>query len=196
MMKSRIVVIFTALLSTLAIEAHAEARQAFDCSADFLDGDTEAERDRLRVQLATDGLIEELRTTHREHLAGIYRDNTPEHRIVVRLTSVDPVESQVFDDVCGETLVVNFITGVPYTQAELRQALTDNSAELAGLFPGLQGTHADERTGEVVLTSLPVEGDVMEHQKEAERLLGVPVRVQITEAQLRLGALPHQAGSE
>jgi len=89
--------------------------------------------------------------------------------------------------VCGEPLNVVFNSGQMHTREELETLHSNNLDWFRGKFPGLHGTYADERTGEIVLDIYTPEAegaDIEALRREAESRLGAPLRVEMTTAKL------------
>ncbi|KYZ86117.1 hypothetical protein [Alloalcanivorax xenomutans] len=134
---------------------------------------------RLKWQAAAGDVVARLRDQYQNRLAGLYIEHAPTERIVVRLKGNERVASRAFN-VSDEQVAVEFVVGAPHTQAELQQAIATNPDTLKATFPGLQGTHTDPRTGEVVLTVLGGDKESRQMRSKAESAsqdLGVPVRV-------------------
>ncbi len=134
---------------------------------------------RLTWQAAAGDVVARLREQYQGRLAGLYIEYSPTERIVVRLKGSELISSQSYN-VADEWVAVEFVSGAAHTQAELQQAIATNLDTLKAIFSGLQGTHTDPRTGEVVLTVLG--GDEESRQMRlqvasAARQLGVPVRI-------------------
>ena len=169
-----------------------------DCSTPVLDAETPERAKLLRVQYGGDALVKELRESYAPRLAGIFWDQQEgaEGRLVLRLTGDEPVEA-LRVTVCGEPLTVEFIAGQLHTREELRKLHEHNLGWFREKFPGLQGTYADERTGEIVLEIYSPEAgnaDIEALRSEAESRLGAPLRVDMTTAKL-VPAIRSQARS-
>lgn len=127
-----------------------------------------------------------MRETYASRLAGLFWEQTEgeESRLVLRLTGDEPVESERMT-VCGEPLTVEFVSSQMHTSDELQKLHSNNLEWFRGKFPGVQGTYADERTGEIVLeiyTPYAQRADVEALKREAESRLGAPLRVEMTTA--------------
>ncbi|BCH19567.1 hypothetical protein [Mesorhizobium sp. L-2-11] len=126
--------------------------------------------------------------TFASRLAGLFWDQkeSEESRLVLRLTGGELVETRKLT-MCGEPLTVEFISGQMHTREELEKLHSNNLEWFRGKFPGLQGTYADERTGEIVLEIYTAEAggvDVEALRRESESRLGAPLRVAMTMAKL------------
>ena len=158
-----------------------------DCSTPVLDADTPEQAKLLRVQFGGDALVRALRETYASRLAGLFWDQLAgkESRLVLRLTGEEPVENNSMM-VCSEPLTVVFVPGAMHAREELAKLHSSNLEWLRSTFPGLQGTYADERTGEIVLEVFEPEGgsDVEAFRKEAESRLGASLRVEMTTAKV------------
>lgn len=89
--------------------------------------------------------------------------------------------------VCGEPLTVEFVSSQMHTREELRKLHSNNLEWFRGKFSGLQGTYADERTGEIVLEIYTPEAqgaDVEALKRETESRLGAALRVEMTTAKV------------
>lgn len=160
----------------------------FDCSTPTLDADTPDKAKLLRVQYGVDGLVRKLRETYAGRLAGLFRDQKvgEDSRLVLRLTGDEPFASRGLT-VCSEPLTVELISGQMHTREELEKLPSNNLEWFRGKFPGLQGTYADERAGEIVLEIHIVEAggtDVEALRQEAQSRLGAPLRVDMTTEKL------------
>ncbi len=149
-----------------------------DCSTPVLDAGTPEKAKLLRVQYDADAIVRQLRDTYAARLAGLFwkQAEGEESRLVVRLTGDEPVENERMT-VCGEPLTVEFVAGQMYTREELQKLHSDNLKWFRGKFRGLQGTYADERTGEIVLEIYTPEAegaDVEAAKREAESRLDAP----------------------
>lgn len=140
---------------------------------------------RLRIQTEMGGLIGRLRKTYKLRLAGIILDHQPVYRVRVRLTGTSPVAAQVHK-LGGSTLPVIFETGAAATVDALVEAMTAKAEPLKRLYPTLAGMGADERTSEIVLDVYAPSAEEAAAARaklgEAQALLGVPVRIEITAA--------------
>ncbi|MFC3219705.1 hypothetical protein ACFOEZ_11810 [Tianweitania populi] len=194
-MKHTLAVALILVPATISIPAQAESPDRvdplLDCSTPVLDADTPEKAKLLRVQYGGDALVRELRETYAARLAGLFWDQKEgEHsRMVLRLTGDEPVEDRK-SEVCGEPLTVAFVTGQTHTREELQKLHVDNLNWLRGKFPGLQGTYADERTGQIVLEIYQPEAEEIDLEalrQEAESRLDAPLRVEMTTAKVVVG---------
>lgn len=191
-MKHTLAVALILVGATISIPAQAESPDRgdplLDCSTPVLDADTPEKAKLLRVQYGGDALVRELRETYASRLAGLFWDQKEgEHsRLVLRLIGDEPVEDRELE-VCGEPLTVVIVTGQTHTREKLH---ADNLNWLRGKFPGLQGTSADERSGEIVLEIYQPEAegiDLEALRQEAESRLDAPLRVEMTTAKVVVG---------
>lgn len=178
----------TATVTAAELETPDRVDPLMDCSTPVLDADTPEKAKLLRVQYSGDALVRELRETYARRLAGIFWDQQEgaESRLVLRLTGDEPVDTRKLT-ICGEPLTVEFISRQMHTREELQKLHADNLGWFRSKFPGLQGTYADERTGEIVLEiyTPDAEGtDVGALRREAESRLGAPLRVEMTTAKV------------
>jgi len=134
---------------------------------------------QLRLQNSRGNLAGDLREEFKDRLAGIYVEHYPVDRIVVRLTGnlqVPSRELKIGDD----NLRVDFVHGQEHRTIDLEKAINNNWDKLGSLFPELQGTATDDRTGEVVL-HIYVPNTSTEKTDEmrtlAQEILKVPVRI-------------------
>ncbi|NKB84792.1 hypothetical protein HED51_23805 [Ochrobactrum grignonense] len=138
----------------MAAEAESPDRvdPVLDCATPVLDADTPEKARLLRVQYGADAMVRQLRQTYAPRLAGLFWEETEgeDSRLVLRLTGDEPVQNERMT-VCGELLIVEFVPGQMHTREELQKIHSNNLEWFRGKFPGLQGTYADERTGEIVL---------------------------------------------
>lgn len=194
-MKHTLAVALILVGATISIPAQAEGPDWVDplrdCSTPVLDAETPEKAKLLRVQYGGDALVRELRETYASRLAGLFWDQKEgEHsRLVLRLTGDEPVEDRMLE-VCGAPLTVAVVTGQTHTREELQKLHVDNLNWLRGKFPGLQGTYADERSGEIVLEIYQPEAegvDVEALTQDAESRLDAPLRVEMTTAKVVVG---------
>jgi hypothetical protein len=187
-MKYTLVFAFVCLATGSALAAEPESPDRIDppldCSTPILDADTPEKAKLLLVQAGGDTLVRELRQTYASRLAGLFWDQHEGRasRLVLRLTGSEPVENLRLT-ICGEPLTVAFIVGQQHTREELVKLHSNNLEWFRGKFPGLQGTYADERTGEIVLEVYTAEAEGVDFQalkREAQSRLGVPLRVEMT----------------
>jgi len=134
---------------------------------------------QLRLQNSRGNLVGDLREEFKDRLAGIYVEHYPADRLVVRLTGnlqVPSRELKIGDD----NLRVDFVHGQEHRTIDLEKAINNNWDKLGSLFPELQGTETDDRTGEVVLY-IYVPNTSTEKTDEmralAQEILKVPVRI-------------------
>lgn len=198
-MKQALIFAFICLATGSALAAEPESPDRvdplLDCSTIILDAETPEKAKLLRVQAGGDTLVRELRETYSSRLAGLFWDQHEgrESRLVVRLTGSEAVEDLRLT-VCDEPLTVAFIAGQMHTRAELEKLHSNNLEWFRGKFPGLQGTYADERTGEIVLEIYTPEAegaDVEAAKREAESRLGAPLRIEMTTAKVGPAILNH-----
>jgi hypothetical protein len=139
---------------------------------------------RLRLQEISAPYVSKLRQEFSARLAGLYLESRGDYRLVVRLEGAEPVADRWIGS--GQhRMRIQFIPGAPATLAEIQQRLTAATPTIAALLPGLIGTAADERSGEVMLLVHAVGPDVERaraQQPAIERLLGHPVRLEISAA--------------
>lgn len=194
-MKHTLVFAFVCLAtgSVLAAEPESPDRvdPLLDCSTPVLDADTPEKAKLLLVQAGGDTLVRELRQTYASRLAGLFWDQREgeESRLVLRLTGDEPVEDRRLE-ICGEPLTIAFISGQMHTRSELQKLHANNLEWFREKFSGLQGTYADERTGEIVLEIYEPEAegiDVEALRQEAESRVGAPLRVEMTTAKVVVG---------
>lgn len=190
--------LFVGPVAVIAQESPDRVDPPMDCSTPILDGDTPEMKKGILVQAGGDALVRELRKTYADRLAGLFWDQQDgaESRLVLRLTGEEPVAQRRLT-VCGEPLIVDFIAGQTHTRDALVKLHSDNLDWFRATFPGLQGTYADERTGEIVLEIYEpeVEGvDVEGLRKTSETRLGVPLRTELTQDKVMLQPALRPAG--
>ena len=102
-----------------------------DCSTPVLDAETPERAKLLRVQYGSDALVRELRQTYAPRLAGLFWDQqeSAQSRLVVRLSGEGPVETRRLW-ICGEPLIVAFLSGQKYTREALEKLHADNLKSL------------------------------------------------------------------
>lgn len=184
----------TALIMMLALGAAAHGGQRTQTAEEAIAADArmyardqgvsqeEAVR-RLRIQQQLGGTIGSLRTEYRSRLAGIAIEHKPVYRVRVRLTGNTPVANRVLK-IAGSELPIVFETGAAATVEELVAAMTAHQAALLKIYPNLAGMGTDERTGEIVLVvnAADAPGEAQAKLPQARALLGMPVRLEITNA--------------
>lgn len=182
--------LFLGSITAMAAEPESPDRvdPLLSCSTSLLDANTPGQAKLLRVQSGGDGLVRELRETYASRLAGLFWDQQEgrDSRLVVRLTGDDPVEIRKLT-VCGEPLTVEFISGQAHMAEDLRNLHAENLEWFRAKSPGLQGTYADERPGEIVLEIYTPEAegtDIEALTREAESRLGAALWVDMTTAKL------------
>jgi hypothetical protein len=151
-------------------------------------GEAEATR-RLRLQEVSAPQVSKLRREFADRLAGLYRESEGDYRLVVRLKGPAPVADRWIGG-GRDRMRIQFLVGAPATLAETLEKVAANMPAIAARLPGLMGTGVDERTGEVMLMVHAV-GEDVERARAAgpdmERLLGHPVRIEISAARMSDG---------
>lgn len=182
--------LFIGMIPTIAAEPESRDRvdHLLNCSTPVLDAETSEKAKLLLVQYGGDALARELRATYASRLAGLFWDQQEgvESRLVLRLTGSEPVENQRLS-VCGEPLTVEFVTNQTHTREELQKLHADNLPWLRDMFPGLQGTYADERTGEIALDIYAPEAesiDIEAVRALAKHRLSAPLRIDMVDSKL------------
>jgi hypothetical protein len=153
-------------------------------------GITEAEaRRRLRLQEVSAPYVSKLRREFAGRLAGLYRESEGDYRLVVRLKGETPVADR-WIGTGRDRMRIQFLAGAPATLAETLEKVAAAMPAIGTQLPGLMGAGVDERTGEVVLDVYAV-GEERERVRAAEpaleRLLGHPVRIEISAARMSDG---------
>jgi hypothetical protein len=136
---------------------------------------------RLKLQDEQISAIARIRREFQDRLAGVYIQHEPGYSVVVRLTGDQDVSNRELPLPSGR-LEVSFETGALVTLECLRSALKKNRTVLTTTVPEIQGTGIDQRTGEVVIRVFAPqseEASFLEQDKELERMLGVPVRIEV-----------------
>ncbi|MEN8401123.1 S1 family peptidase [Acinetobacter towneri] len=114
---------------------------------------------RLAMQAAKEPLIEQIKNQYKGRLAGIYIEHDPDYKIVVRLKGNQPIQNFVgkvqsnislFKNI-DLNIPVEFQTGAVETLDEGLSRLKANIPNLKQLYPDLQATWYDEKTGEIGL---------------------------------------------
>ena len=130
---------------------------------------------RLRAQQASVAATDAIAREFASRLAGISIEHSPDYRILVLLTGLEPVP-----DRSAAGVPILFRTGAKATRAQATAAMRRHLIDLRSELPGARGAGYDQRTGEVVL--LVTNSDVERFGAEAirtraEQVSGVPVRV-------------------
>lgn len=129
----------------------------------------------------------EISSKYKDRLAGIYVEHVPQHKLIVRivgnqsepnkiLTVPQPKHVRLKQTQTPLTLSVEFQANQKFTREQMSQILDDHLDQLAKIFPDIQGTYVDERTGEIVLDTIEASNDPSQLD-QAIKLVNVPVRV-------------------
>ena len=132
---------------------------------------------RLRAQQSSGPVTEAIAREFADRLAGMSIEHSPEYRIVVLLTGIEPVVDRTASGV-----PIVFQTGAKATHAEALAALRKHLIDFRTDLPGARGAGYDQRTGEVVLLVTRADAErigVDKIKAKAEQVGGVPVRVVI-----------------
>jgi hypothetical protein len=133
---------------------------------------------RLRAQEESVAATDRIARLHRDRLAGIAIEHSPDYRISVLLTGTEPVADQEIAT-SGLRVPITFRTGARATRDQVVAALTDRQAEIRSALPQALGMGLDQRTGELVV--LVQNGALVADaalDDELEALSGVPVRIE------------------
>lgn len=144
---------------------------------------------RLRLQEVSAPYVSRLRREFADRLAGLYRESDGDYRLVVRLKGTAPVPDRWIGS-GRDRMRIQFLVGAPATLVEMLEKIAANMPAIGTELPGLVGTGVDERTGEVMLMVHAVGVDVgraRSAEPALERLLGHPVRTQISAARMSDG---------
>lgn len=142
----------------------------------------EAER-RLQLQEELGSQVSKIRDEFKDTFAGMYLDNGPDYRIVVRLKGGAVIQDRLINLPSGQ-IKVAFKGGASATREELLKALEDNKEALRKMIPEIQGTGIDERTGEIVIyvhAPHDEKGAFQSERSAIQGLLKVPVRIEVEE---------------
>lgn len=141
---------------------------------------------RLRAQEESVATTDRLRETHKDRLAGISIEHSPDYRIVVLLTGSDPVPDRTIV-AGGMNVPIVFRTGAGATHDQLVAALTRHQAEIASRFPRSRGVGVDPRHGELILIvgadRVDDYGGSAAMEAELEMLTGVPARIRVLDGE-------------
>ena len=144
---------------------------------------------RLRLQLASVAVSDQLRSDYADRLAGLFIEHRPDWRLVVLLTGEQPVQDLQLS--AGDfTVPVQVRGGGGATRIEVLRAIDAHRRELAAAVPGLRGMGADPRTGSLLLfqrASAAVR-PTAEVEAELSAVTGVPVRLRLISATLENAA--------
>lgn len=111
------------------------------------------------MQAAKEPLIQQIKNQYKGRLAGIYIEHDPNYKIVVRLKGNQPIQNflgkvqsniSLFKNI-DLSIPVEFQTGASETIDEGLARLKANIPNLKQLYPDLQATWYDEKTGEIGL---------------------------------------------
>ncbi len=120
-----------------------------------------------------------IRKKFSERLAGIYFEDAPRFKVLVRLTGHKPVAPTSLK-LDGVKVPVEFITGARSTLDVLVTSISAKTQDLVTMVPGLDGVGTDERTGEIVLNVFAEGSDrkaLATLNPDVEQLLGHPARI-------------------
>lgn len=144
---------------------------------------------RLRLQEVSAPYVSKLRREFAGRIAGLYRESEGDYRLVVRLKGEAPVADRWIGS-GRDRMRIQFLAGAPATLAETLEKIAAAMPAVGARLPGLMGAGVDERTGEVML-SVHAVGEELERVRAAEadveRLLGHPVRIEISAARMSDG---------
>lgn len=156
-------------------------------AAQFNVGMDEAVR-RLKAQEQQGEVVGRLRAANRGRFAGLWVEHQPEFRIVVRLKGDAPAPPELNAAAANSPTRVAFVTGATATEDEVLAKIKASLPQFKAAFPGLGGTDADVRTGDIVLyVHATGEAATAARGKGAElaKQVGHPVRVELLAAPLR-----------
>jgi len=137
-----------------------------------------------------------LREEFKDRLTGISVEHAMGSSLVVRLKGDAPVEDRILD-MDGARLVIKFLTEYSHTLQELKEAQNKNHRMLRSAFPNFNGSYVDETTGEIVLNLYSQKNDAADSivaKKAAQEILGVPVRIKISNARFMRHSIKGGAG--
>ncbi|WP_227574856.1 S1 family peptidase [Acinetobacter calcoaceticus] len=199
---SYILSIFTALTTVSAMAADTKKTSDFEYTlksdsaryAQLTKTDPEKAYRRFLTEDYSAKVVEELRAKYKDRLAGIYIEHEPYSRVVVKLVGnskernktiaiPQPQFYKLNQSSIPLDLKVEFQENSQYTTQQLNQILDSNLSEINKIFPNLQGSYVDEKTGEIVLTILRTNDDLTKLNK-VKNLLRLPVRLMYVGAPL------------
>lgn len=134
---------------------------------------------RLEAQQATVATTDAIRSEFQSRLAGISIDQSPEYRIVVLLTGLEPVADRF---AFGVPII--FKTGAKVTREQAVMAMRRHLIDLRSELPGARGAGYDQRSGEVALFVTDADAQhygVETIRSRAEQISGVPIRVVVND---------------
>jgi len=134
---------------------------------------------RLRAQEAGAAVTDALAREFAGRLAGLWVEQRPAHRIVVRLTGGEPVPSRIVT-IAGLSVPIDFAPGATLTREALLVALADRQAAIRAALVQPPGIGIDPRTDGLVVLAGAGEVDREGRAAMAARLAavaGVPVAV-------------------
>ncbi len=138
---------------------------------------------RMRAQAATIPVTDALRREFADRLAGIAVEHDPAYRIVVLLTSTDPVADRVVE-AGGMSVPLVFRTGAAATLDRILGQIRTFQAAIRAALPHPPGIGADQRTGTLVVmvttADLALDRDGALTAKFAD-MTGVPVRIEASD---------------
>lgn len=145
---------------------------------------------RLQVQGALAETLAAIETATRDRFAGAWLEHTPAFRLVVRLTGSDKeLPNEARSLVAQSAVPIEWISGAQAPLSQLVDKLAMAPASLRTRYSQLAGVDIDVKSGEVVLFIEQQDGakaaqdaTAVTIQREAQELLGLPVRVEVVDA--------------
>ena len=134
---------------------------------------------RLRAQQDSVGITDELETTFRDRLAGIFIEHEPAFRIVVRLTGSDQVPDRTVV-LEGMNIPIVFQMGAPATRDRILAAIEQHQADIRATVSTPPGMGVDPKNGmlAVLVRARDVEqGDAKHLAENLSVVAGVPVEI-------------------
>jgi hypothetical protein len=138
---------------------------------------------RLRAQQDSVAVTDRITRALAHRLAGISIEHSPQYRVIVLVTGIEPVANQA-TLAAGTPVPVVFQLGAAATRHQIVTAMRAHQPTLRAELPNARGMGLDQRTGELVL--FVSSSDARRHgldtiEQRAEALTGVPVRAALAE---------------
>lgn len=137
----------------------------------------EEARERLQVQSELPPHIEKLRAQYADRLAFLSIEHRPDQHLLIGLKGY-PAEPEQQINVSGTAVRVVFESGLPYTEQEFDQVMSDSHATIITLFPDLTGISGRPELGAIEIFVEGFDTDAYEPAvKEVEAMTHLKVKL-------------------
>lgn len=145
---------------------------------------------RLKLQAASEELIQSIVESYKGKLAAAYWEDIPDLRFIIKLKGKSPALTRKVSTALGDVPIV-ILTGADKTLEELEGIVSANRSDLYRDIPGLEGVSIDEKTGQIILYIFnpAVEKNAYEKEKNLlEKKLNNPVKLVYLRGKMQLTA--------